>query len=85
MDKSARAAFTELLPPAHEFPETDAERSFALIDDPAVSMLLAEEDGDLLGVSTCARAATTTPTPRLARSAACSWPPGTGARAPAAR
>ena len=52
-DESARAAFTELLPPAHEFPETDAERWFALIDDPAVSMLLAEEDGDLLGVSTC--------------------------------
>jgi GNAT superfamily N-acetyltransferase len=51
-DESARAAFTELLPPGHEFPKPDAERWFALIEDPAASMLLAEEDGVLLGFST---------------------------------
>jgi GNAT superfamily N-acetyltransferase len=51
-DESARAAFTALLPPGHEFPEPNAERWFALIEDPAVSMLLAEEDGELLGFST---------------------------------
>ena len=51
-DESARAAFTELLPPGHEFPEPDAQRWYALIEDPAVSMLLAEEDGELLGLST---------------------------------
>jgi GNAT superfamily N-acetyltransferase len=51
-DYSARAAFTELLPPGHAFPEPDADRWFALIEDPAVSLLLAEEDGELLGFST---------------------------------
>jgi GNAT superfamily N-acetyltransferase len=51
-DESARAAFTELLPPGHAFPEPDADRWFALIEDPAVSMLLAEDDGELLGFST---------------------------------
>jgi GNAT superfamily N-acetyltransferase len=51
-DESARAAFTELLPPGHEFPEPDAQRWYALIEDPAVSMLLAEEEGELLGFST---------------------------------
>jgi GNAT superfamily N-acetyltransferase len=51
-DESARAAFTELLPPGHEFPEPDAERWFALMEDPAVSMLLAEDGGELLGIST---------------------------------
>ena len=52
-DESARAAFTELLPPGHEFPEPDAERWYELLEDPAVSMLLAEEGGELLGLSTC--------------------------------
>ena len=51
-DESARAAFTELLPPGHPFPEPDAERWYALIEDPAVSVLLAEEEGELLGFST---------------------------------
>ena len=51
-DESARAAFTELLSPGHAFPEPDAERWLELIEDPSVSMLLAEEDGDLLGLST---------------------------------
>jgi GNAT superfamily N-acetyltransferase len=52
-DESGRAAFTELLPAAHEFPEIDPERWYALLDDPAVSMLLAEEDGELLGFTAC--------------------------------
>jgi ribosomal protein S18 acetylase RimI-like enzyme len=51
-DESARAAFTGLLPPGHAFPEPDADRWFALIEDPALSMLLAEDDGELLGFST---------------------------------
>ena len=51
-DESARAAFTALLPPGHAFPEPDAERWYALIEDPAVSMLLAEDEGELLGFST---------------------------------
>ncbi len=51
-DGSARAAFTELLPADHAFPEPNAERWYALIEDPAVSMLLAEEEGQLLGFST---------------------------------
>jgi GNAT superfamily N-acetyltransferase len=51
-DESARAAFTELLAPGHEFPEPDEQRWYALIEDPAVSMLLAEEEGELLAFST---------------------------------
>jgi GNAT superfamily N-acetyltransferase len=52
-DESARAGFTALLPPGHEFPEVDPERWYTLIEDPGVSMLLAEEGGELLGLSTC--------------------------------
>jgi GNAT superfamily N-acetyltransferase len=52
-DECARAGFTDLLAPGHTFPEPDAERWYALLEDPAVSMLLAEEGGDLLGLSTC--------------------------------
>jgi hypothetical protein len=48
-DESARVAFTDLLPEGHPFPE----RWYALRDDPAVSMLIAEEDGELLGFTTC--------------------------------
>ena len=51
-DESAQAAFTELLPAGHEFPQPDAERWYALIEEPEVTMLLAEEDGELLGFST---------------------------------
>jgi GNAT superfamily N-acetyltransferase len=50
-DESARAGFTELLPPEHEFPEVNAERWYELIEDPGVSMLLAEEGDELLGFS----------------------------------
>jgi GNAT superfamily N-acetyltransferase len=52
-DESARAGFTDLLPAGHEFPEPDPERWYALIEDPAVSMLMVEEDGELLGFSAC--------------------------------
>jgi GNAT superfamily N-acetyltransferase len=51
-DESARAAFTDLLPPGHEFPEPDPERWYALIEDPAVLMLIAEEHGELVAFST---------------------------------
>jgi len=52
-DESARAAFTELLPPDHEFPELDAESWYAMLGRPDVSMLLVEEDGELVGLSAC--------------------------------
>jgi GNAT superfamily N-acetyltransferase len=52
-DESARAGFTDLLPHDFPFPEPDAGRWVALLGDPAVSMLLVEEDGELLGMSAC--------------------------------
>ena len=52
-DESARAAFTPLLPEAHVFPDVDPERWHALRADPAVTMLLAEEEGELLGFTAC--------------------------------
>jgi GNAT superfamily N-acetyltransferase len=52
-NESARAGFTELLPPGHEFPEPDAERWYALMDDPGVSMMLAEHHGEVVGCCAC--------------------------------
>ena len=52
-DESARAAFTDLLPDGHDFPPVDPERWYALIEDGAVSMFLAEEDGEIVGTSAC--------------------------------
>jgi GNAT superfamily N-acetyltransferase len=53
-DESARAGFTELLPPGHQFPEPDRGRWFELLEDPAVSLVLVEDDdGELLGLSAC--------------------------------
>lgn len=52
-DESARAAFTDLLPAGHAFPEPDPERWYVLVEDAAVSILMAEEDGELLGFSAC--------------------------------
>jgi GNAT superfamily N-acetyltransferase len=52
-DGSAHAAFAELLPVGHAFPELDPERWYELLDDPAVSMLLVEDGGELVGVSAC--------------------------------
>jgi ribosomal protein S18 acetylase RimI-like enzyme len=52
-EESARAGFAGLLPPGHEFPEPDPERWHALLDDPGLSVLLAEEGGELVGFSSC--------------------------------
>jgi ribosomal protein S18 acetylase RimI-like enzyme len=52
-NESARAGFTELLPEGHEFPEPDRGRWLELFEDPAVSQVLVEEDGELFGISTC--------------------------------
>jgi GNAT superfamily N-acetyltransferase len=52
-DESARAGFTELLPSGHPFPEPDPERWFALLEDPVVSLVVVEDDGELLGLSAC--------------------------------
>jgi GNAT superfamily N-acetyltransferase len=52
-DESARAAFAELLPAGHAFPKLDAERWYELLDDPAVTMLLVEDGGELVGLSSC--------------------------------
>jgi GNAT superfamily N-acetyltransferase len=52
-DESARAGFSDLLPPGHEFPEIDPARWHALLADPGLTMLLAEEGGELLGFTAC--------------------------------
>jgi GNAT superfamily N-acetyltransferase len=52
-NESARAGFAELLPDGHPFPESDRGRWLELFEDPAVSQVLVEEDGELLGISTC--------------------------------
>ena len=41
------------MPAEFVFPEPDAERWFALIENPGVSMVLVEDDGELLGFSAC--------------------------------
>jgi GNAT superfamily N-acetyltransferase len=55
---SARAAFEPLLPPGHVFPDPQRERWHERLGDPAVSMLVAEEEsdpsgGELLGFAGC--------------------------------
>ena len=52
-DESARAGFTDLLPAGHAFPDVDAERWQATLADPGVTMLLAEEQDELLGFTAC--------------------------------
>ena len=52
-DESARAAFAPLLPQGHVFPKTDAERWYANYARPGVTMLVAEDDGELLGFTGC--------------------------------
>ena len=49
---SARAAFIPLLPDGHVFPEQTPERVRARLDDPDVSMLVAD-DGELAGFTAC--------------------------------
>jgi GNAT superfamily N-acetyltransferase len=51
--ESARAGFGDLLPAGHAFPQPDAERRYALIEDPAVSVLMVEEDGEPVAFSAC--------------------------------
>ena len=64
-DESARAAFMDLLPAGHDFPEPDPERWYALIEDGTVSMLMAEEDGELLGFSACGESRDEDATPHV--------------------
>jgi GNAT superfamily N-acetyltransferase len=52
-DESARAAFTELLPHDHEFPRIEAERWCDLIEDPGVSMILVEDDEEIVASTAC--------------------------------
>lgn len=42
-----------LLPPGHAFPEPNVERWNALIADPAVTILVVDDGGELAGFSTC--------------------------------
>jgi L-amino acid N-acyltransferase YncA len=52
-DASARAGFSELLPPGHPFPSFDPARMAELLADPGVRILVAEEEeGSLLGHTT---------------------------------
>jgi RimJ/RimL family protein N-acetyltransferase len=51
-DASARAGFTELLPPGHPFPEFDPARMAELLADPGVRILVADERGSLIGYTT---------------------------------
>jgi L-amino acid N-acyltransferase YncA len=51
-DASARAGFADLLPPGHPFPAPDGARFVALLTEARVRILVAEEDGGLLGHTT---------------------------------
>ena len=52
-DESARAGFAPLLPEGHVFPTLDPARWHELYADPAVTMLLAEDESDMLGFTIC--------------------------------
>jgi GNAT superfamily N-acetyltransferase len=51
--ESSRAAFTPLLPPGHGWPDPQRERWHGRLADPALSMLVAEEGTELLGLTAC--------------------------------
>jgi GNAT superfamily N-acetyltransferase len=51
-ERSARAAFTPLLPPGSPFPEAREEVVRDHLADPARSLLVADDDGDLTGLTT---------------------------------
>jgi RimJ/RimL family protein N-acetyltransferase len=51
-DASARAGFTELLPPGHPFPSFDSARMAELLADPGVRILVADEGGSLIAYTT---------------------------------
>jgi ribosomal protein S18 acetylase RimI-like enzyme len=52
-EESAREAFAPLLPPGHAFPDPQRERWHERLADPTVSMLVAEDAGELLGFTAC--------------------------------
>jgi GNAT superfamily N-acetyltransferase len=52
-DASAKAGFADLLPAGHPFPEIDLDLWHALLEGSAVSLLLAEDGGELLGLTAC--------------------------------
>jgi GNAT superfamily N-acetyltransferase len=52
-DESAKAGFADFLPAGHPFPQIDLDRWQARLEDSAMTMLLAEEDGELLGFTAC--------------------------------
>jgi GNAT superfamily N-acetyltransferase len=51
--ESAGAAFTPLLPEGYSLPEPPPGRWRGLLADPGVTMLVAEDGGDMLGFATC--------------------------------
>ena len=51
-DEASRAGFEDLLPAGHELPRWIPERFEALLDDPTVVMLVAEEEDELRGFIT---------------------------------
>jgi GNAT superfamily N-acetyltransferase len=52
-DESARAGFGPLLPAGHVLPQAERKRFEAALADPAVTVLVAEEDGELVGFAGC--------------------------------
>ncbi len=51
--ESAVEAFGPLLPPGHEYPKAPPDRWREVFADPAVSQLVADEDGELVGFTAC--------------------------------
>jgi GNAT superfamily N-acetyltransferase len=51
-DASARAGFSDLLPPGHTFPAFDLERLVELLNDDSVRILVDEQGGELRAHST---------------------------------
>ena len=51
-DESARAGFGPILPEGHVFPELSSGLLHSLLTDPAVTLLMAEENGEALGYCT---------------------------------
>jgi GNAT superfamily N-acetyltransferase len=52
-EESASAGFAELLPPDHGLPEAYPERLRAILDDPQLSVFVAEDGGALVGYVGC--------------------------------
>jgi len=82
-EESARAGFTELLPPGHPLPPGDPHRFQAVLADPDVSVLVAEERGELVGFTGCGANRDPDAGPRTGEVRAffvapCSWRRGIG-------